>query len=388
LPAPDDPGFYDQVMAQLRARHASGTPAQRRQAEAILSSGFFDGQGRYQLTWHPRGEIPWCPGRTGCAMFPTSADPDISEAAFPLNKASRDWDEEARGHYARLPGLDGELVDGVQASSVRLLLDERRSHWAVVRQPLTFAQYGRRLGIASLFATVAFLQWLEPQVHAERNRLLMGNTMLEGLPWGADVFDCLGVEANWMKDGRLVPESDATLAYRRTLAGRRPFVMLQNTDFTAIGAAGQVERYFQIALFHGIYPSFFSPNAANAPYWENPAFYERDRPLFKKYIPLIRRLNGAGWEPVTYARAADSTIQVERFGRWPDLAFTVRNVGDRPATATVVLDGRLGLPAAALVGKPMIDSTRGDLAIAPATARAITLTLAPQAVEALQVAVR
>jgi hypothetical protein len=384
LPDPDDPAFYDRVMEYLRQRHLAGTAAQRRQAEAILSSAFFDGDGRYRFTWHPRGEIPWCGGRTGCAMFPTSADPAIAEAAFPLNKARRDWDDEARARYTQLPGLDGEFIDGVQAASVRMLLDRRRSHWAVTRQPLTFAQQGRAIGVPSLFATVAFLQWLEPQLHRERNRLLMGNTMLEGLPWGANVFDCLGVEANWIKAGRLVPESDAVLGYRRALAGRRPFVMLQNTDFMAIALDDQVERYFQIALFHGIYPSFFSPDAANAPYWENPAFYQRDRPMFMKYIPLIRRLNVAGWEPVTLARASDETIHLERFGRWPDLSFTVRNTEDQAAVATITFESALGLPAGRLVGKALIDASRAALPIPPGTARTMTLALPPQGVEAVR----
>jgi len=51
------------------------------------------------------------------------------------------------------------------------------------------------------------------------------------------------------------------------------------------------------------------------PYWTSAKkWYERDRPLFKKYIPLLRRLTAAGWQPLTHASCDNSNILVERFG--------------------------------------------------------------------------
>jgi hypothetical protein len=38
--------------------------------------------------------------------------------------------------------LDGEFIDSVQASTFRLLLDHRRSNWAVATEPLTFSMRG------------------------------------------------------------------------------------------------------------------------------------------------------------------------------------------------------------------------------------------------------
>lgn len=37
-----------------------------------------------------------------------------------------------------------------------------------------------------------------------------------------------------------------------------------------------VERYFQRSLFYGLWPGFFSHNAADNPYWQNPKWYDRD----------------------------------------------------------------------------------------------------------------
>ena len=68
----------------------------------------------------------------------------------------------------------------------------------------------------------------------------------------------------------------------------------------------------------GLYPSMFSANSFSGRYWETPVLYERDRPLFKRYIPLIRRLNTAGWQPITYATSSDASVYVERYGSGPN----------------------------------------------------------------------
>jgi hypothetical protein len=384
-PAPPlDPGLEPRVMAKLRAQQQGGTPLQKMQAEAILSAAFHDGGERPIYRWAPKGEIPWCQGAAGCAVFPVSADPEISDPRYPTNKAQADWNSQARALHERLPELDGAFVDGVQASTFRLMLDQRRSHLAVSRQPPTFMGQGRAIGIPSLFATVAFLQWLDKDVHGRMARLLMGNTVPEGLPWGADVFDYLGVETNWLPGGKFVPDDDAIMSYRRTLTGKRPFGLLQNADFVALGKEGRVERYFQIALFYGFYPSFFSADAANNPYWENPTLYNRDRPLFVKYVPLVRKLSAAGWEVLTLARASDPQVHLERWGSPPDLHFTVRNTSDRPVEATIRLDPALNLPAGKLTARRLI-AAGPEIPVGEGGGRSFTLSLPAGAVEAVEV---
>ncbi|MBR5839268.1 MAG: hypothetical protein IKZ84_12060, partial [Victivallales bacterium] len=55
---------------------------------------------------------------------------------------------------------------------------------------------------------------------------------------------------------------------------------------------------------------------------------ERDRELFKIIVPLVRRLNDAGWKPETMVRCNQKTVMVERYGDSHDgreLLFTIRN---------------------------------------------------------------
>ena len=55
-------------------------------------------------------------------------------------------------------------------------------------------------------------------------------------------------------------------------------------------------------------------------YFTRPELYNRDRPLFKKYVPLCKRVAEAGWEPITQAQqqtTSTSTSSVSATGISP-----------------------------------------------------------------------
>ena len=45
-------------------------------------------------------------------------------------------------------------------------------------------------------------------------------------------------------------------------------------------------------------------------FFKDPALYERARPLYKQFIPVLRQMFAAGWEPVTHAQAAPEGVRV------------------------------------------------------------------------------
>ena len=90
------------------------------------------------------------------------------------------------------------------------------------------------------------------------------------------------------------------------------------------------------SLAYGMFPGFFSQNASQGHYFTRPELYDRDRPLFKRYVPLCKRVAEAGWEPVTLARSSDERVYVERFGQ---RYLTVFNDSPKKRTATIALDG-------------------------------------------------
>ena len=99
-------------------------------------------------------------------------------------------------------------------------------------------------------------------------------------------------------------------------------------------------------LAYGFFPSFFSVDASSDPYWQDKKKIENGRPFFKKYIPLIKEISGAGWEPVTAAKVSTEDVRIERFGTSDKFYFTVRNNGTKDAACNIELDlNELGLAA-------------------------------------------
>lgn len=57
----------------------------------------------------------------------------------------------------------------------------------------------------------------------------------------------------------------------------------------------------------------------------------------QKYIPIIKQIAGAGWEPVTEAVCNVESVRIERFGEVGELFFTVRNNGSKDVQCIVSL---------------------------------------------------
>ena len=79
------------------------------------------------------------------------------------------------------------------------------------------------------------------------------------------------------------------------------------------------EKYFQRSLAYGALPSFFTWHGVSTfgtnLYFSRPDCYERDRPLFKKYVPLCKALSEAGWQCVNRVTASDNAkVITEQFG--------------------------------------------------------------------------
>jgi len=103
----------------------------------------------------------------------------------------------------------------------------------------------------------------------------------------------------------------------RAYTWRKPFCTLVKADFAQYESA-HIETYMRRCLAYGILPGFFdiSPSGAHpgSSYWVHPEWYDRDRPLFRRYMPLARELAAAGWSPVADFGAAGDGAYAESFG--------------------------------------------------------------------------
>jgi len=146
-------------------------------------------------------------------------------------------------------------------------------------------------------------------------------------------LEVMGTETDWHR-GSWSPMSDADMLYRRAMCKGKPYCFLMNTRFEEFSHE-LVERYMKRSLAYGMFPGFFSHNASQGHYFTRPELYNRDRPLFKKYVPLCKLVAEAGWEPITLARSSDENIYVERFG---DRYLTVFNNSQEERTVAIDLE--------------------------------------------------
>ena len=328
--AKETPRTLEAALAQAKSMAAKGGKGARR-AQALLTSGYHDEAGRFPARLL---DTPWCDGAVWSMSSAPGVPGDVTDFKNKWNPQIR---EKLYGPK-REGDLDGEYVD----SSEGYVTDElnfRREHFAGTDTPLTFSLSTRRPAVFRGLIAFEYVRALAKDIHG-MGKLMMANSTPIRLCWLAPLLDVMGTETNWNPRGRWRPMSDAELLYRRAICGPKPYCFLMNTRFEEFSHA-LVEKYMKRSLAYGMFPGFFSHNASQGHYFTRPKLYNRDRPLFKKYVPLCKRVAEAGWQPVTRARSSDPRVYVERFGT---KYLTVFNDSAEPKTATITL---VGLKAAA-----------------------------------------
>lgn len=331
-------GGYQVFMKQLWEDALQGDI----KAQATLVSAIERSDGRNDLYL---GSVPY----TSAAPFGCNADPALPTenwGSWP-NKGVFELDQLAGplGWKKDPPvGLEGVYVDSMEGWGE--IHDFRRSHWRASGYPLTFEPRTHRLCLLNFWGTYAFVKELHQRLSA-KGLLLMGNDAFFRHWYLAPFVDIPGREYTWITDGRWTPVPDERYLFFRAISGQKPYLMLMNNSYDD---GAHMENYFQRSLFWAVYPSMFTGHskAGEIAYFYNPEWYNRDRALFVKYLPLIRRLDEAGWQPVPLAKISRKGVRLERYGDFSEgtLAFTVHNPLKQPAKVTLTLDGSaLGLGA-------------------------------------------
>lgn len=294
------------------------------------------------------------------------------------------------------PGVDGEYVDSSEGY-VTTILDFTREYFEGMETPLTFDAKSGRPAIFRGLVAYEYVRKISEDVHA-RGALSMANATPHAHFWLAPQLDVLGTETNWNHSGGWRPMPDDELMYRRMLCCGKPYCFLMNTNFDEFDKDCS-ERYMKRALAYGMFPSFFSADASTRHYFDNPELYERDRPLFRKYMPIVTRVAQAGWEPEPCAKTNDAKLYVERFGALPGASaasnpfadenaiyLTLFNDSDEPKDYELTLADEL--LDAAETAVPAIREEIDDDDVTPDDDGVIRGAIAPQDVKVFRIAVK
>ncbi len=312
---PETPREYDTAMRMV-SEYLNGTPAQKGWAQCVIHSGAQDPSGRQIVQFI---DAPWVQGAT----WVLDGNPNLPHPEGEHTKFTWSFGPEARAdRYSGKAGvLDGEYLDSIEGWADELNYRTESIAWSP--DPATFASDSLRPVIPTWFSVWQMAAEMRRVLHPMK-KLLMANYT----PWRFHQFmpllDVAGTETNWFREGKWTPDDHGIFALRRALSGTKPYLLLQNTDFSQF-TTEYVDRYMQRCMQYACYPGMFSENAHANMYWTRPDWYNRDRHLFRMYLPVIQRLSAAGWRPVPYAVCTDKQTRLERYG---DRLLTLLHDGD------------------------------------------------------------
>ena len=273
----------------------------------------------------------------------TNPDPRLPKP----NRCSICWDHTLAPH---LDEIDGVYLDSVSYGFAADYRNVRPEHLAVFDAPLIYDTDTLRPCTDGMQHMTAFIGWLAGKLHPKGKRLF-GNTFGIAHRFQATRIDIFGREVgSW--GSRPCEKSlhsvitDDTACEQRFFAYRRPVSnLLQEGHWERLCKEVThrgMEMYIENQMFYGFYPAVSTIGGEEKigysgwrRYFDANKRYERDRDLFKAAIPVIRRLNRAGWQPVTLLRANAAHVWIERYGEpgTGECLFTVRNASEKPVEA-------------------------------------------------------
>jgi hypothetical protein len=243
----------------------------------------------------------------------------IKDSGFENNIRGNKTDYEFDGIYLDSIGTG----DKWRCTKWAKIENYRREHWKYTDYPLVFSFEPVLL---HMFSTYEYIDSVSSHMHSH-NKYVWGN-IFGGYDKYAHLLDVTGSEI-WSE------EPDWQSSYRRTMSHQKTIVNLLAGP-NHIDTHEEMEKYINAEMFYGNFPSVVS--AGTTPFWSNHT-YEDYRDLFKKYIPIIRTISSAGWEPIPYARCDNPDMKFERYGNIDEgLYFTVGNNGSGVESGVLSVD--------------------------------------------------
>jgi len=247
----------------------------------------------------PDGRVDYRPEKTyGDFFCQACVDPDL-----PYGQAMADRLLQRVTAEPSPRGIDGVYYDGLAAG-----LDYAPDHLRAANHLLLWDGKLRRPVNYNLFSSVEWAKLIHERLAGTSKLTMLNDSSLTSFPFAGPCIDVPGAEMG-------IDLDRATARHIRSITYRKPFCTLVKADFSQVSQP-LIETYMRRCVAYAILFGFFdiSPSGDHpgSSYWEHPEWYDRDRPLFRRYMPLAAELARAGWQPRPRARAQGA--YVEEFG--------------------------------------------------------------------------
>ena len=210
-------------------------------------------------------------------------------------------------------------------------------HYQYTTVPLTYSPYYKKPMLHRASTTWQLAKKLSDELHKD-GRMVFANKCPDKDNFFTPLVDAMGTEMTALTGTEYDPQSIDQLSLWRTFSYKKPYSILMSNNYDVFDRS-MVTLYFQRCLAFGVFPSLFDDYSGQT-YFSGPKkVYNRDRDIWLKFMPPLKAIAQAGWEPVTMAHCDSEGVLLERFGNNPQVGvyFTIYNNTNSSLTTKVSL---------------------------------------------------
>ena len=258
--------------------------------------------------------------------------------------------------------MSGQMIRSIETPD-RFLLNFSKRHKEAAKTPLTYCFKTNEVGVCGNLTAWEHVKGVKDSLDTI-DKMTIGDSTPLNCSYIVPLLDYVNNITNIRS-----LDIEKLLFYRMS-GYQKPMSLLLNDRFKYLKRR-QMEKFISYATAFAIFPSCFSYNGIDDHYFSKSQYFERDRSLFKKYIPICRKLSYAGWEPITRAKVFNAKkINIERFG---NSFYTVLNYSRDDSKMNVSFDDKSLRLAVDLVSGKKYKIINGKLFLALASEKLAVL---------------
>ncbi|RMF91967.1 MAG: hypothetical protein D6734_13330, partial [Candidatus Schekmanbacteria bacterium] len=311
---PEDVSYEDIVKKIKSPKFTKGKSfdtahGKKNYAVAAIESAMEDENGQYYI------------GRYRPYLY-TNPDPELPYGKLVVERVSFRQERSKNKKF-----IAGQYIDSVVPARLAIKEDYKKSHFQYADIPLCFSyETGKPIELG-LFPSIELATKIS-QITKVEGGLTLANLWSPMHTFYYNIIDILGA-GEYSSDQPI-----ENFHYLRAISPQKTLSFIDRNLIEGRLTEKDISRCFMKCLAFAVYPGALP--------FKEPEKYEKLRPFYKKYIPLIRLLSSSGWRPIPYANASNSSLNIERFGNSNrNIYFTIFNPTNKEITFTFEVEKEL-----------------------------------------------